>query len=430
MKQGAGVRTAILISGMHRSGTSALARTLSLLGGSLPEDLVPANAGNPHGHWEPSGMVALNDRMLADAGSDLYSAVDIEGAWFASESAARFEAEARSFAAEAFSGGVVVLKDPRTALLAPVWNRALAASGYRVVHVIPLRHPADVAESLRRRHLKDFPYDAWVSPRGEAVWLRYMLASLRGAEGHTRLFVRYSDLLSDWRSVTARIADGADLTWPRSSGEAAGDVEAFLHANARAEPDRTPIMNTVSPETPGVGPLASALYDRLARGDESGIAPVAESFARRMAGTRDLVLTLEDLYPTVWRFFQASENADRRVAAAGTAEAELRANLQRTWAALTRANSDKLALQQTAESHQHRIGSLEGERAEHVAAIAAAQARATAAEAGQVRVEADVAEARSRLAAAEARIEAMGTSTSWRLTAPLRVLARAFLGRS
>lgn len=424
------VQTAILISGMHRSGTSALARTLSLLGGSLPEDLVPANAGNPHGHWEPSGMVALNDRMLADAGSDLYSAVDIEAAWFASKSANHFQAEAESFATRAFSGDVVVLKDPRTALLAPVWNRALAACGYRIVHVIPLRHPADVAESLRRRHLKDFPYDAWAEPRGEAVWLRYMLASLRGAEGHTRVFVRYSDLLSDWRSVTAQIAQSASLTWPRSVEEAAQDVGSFLHANARAEPERAMLVMPASSETPGVGPLAGALYDKLARGDVSDIASLADSFARRMAGTRDLILTLEDQYPAVWRFFQASEDADRRLADAGLAEAELRANLQRTWAALTLANSDKLALQQTTESQQHRIDSLEGEMAKCAASMAFEQVRASTAEVERGRFEAEVVEARFRLAAAEARLGAVEASSSWRLTAPLRVVARAVLGRS
>ena len=422
---------------MHRSGTSALARTLSLLGGSLPEDLVPPNAGNPHGHWEPSGMVALNDRMLADAGSDLYSAVDIGAAWFASAAAERFAAEAEDLARRTFSGDVVVLKDPRTALLAPIWNRALDACGYRVVHVIPLRHPADVAESLRRRHLKEFPYDAWVTPRGEAVWLRYLLASLRGTDGHMRVLVRYSDLLSDWRSVAARIAGAAELSWPRAPTEASPDIEAFLHTNARAEPERADDPQAASPEALGVASLAAALYGRLVHGGEAGTDAVAESFARRVSGLQDLILTLEDLYPVVWRFLQAGEAAEQRLALAATAEADLRANLQRTWAALTQANSDKLALQQVVASQQHRIGSIEGEMAGHVAAAQAHQARAVAAETASGRRDAELAEARGRAAAAEARLTVMEArlaateaSSSWRITAPIRTLARKFLGRA
>ena len=146
---------------MHRNGTSALARTLALLGAALPADLVPANEGNPHGHWEPQGTVDFNDRMLADAGSDLYGVVDIAPDWFASPAAAAFAQEAADLVARSFGDEkLIVLKDPRTALQAPVWNAALARAGYRVVHVLPLRHPADVAESLRRRHLKTIPYDA------------------------------------------------------------------------------------------------------------------------------------------------------------------------------------------------------------------------------------------------------------------------------
>ena len=53
--------TAIMVLGMHRSGTSALTRILNLLGADLPEDLIKANAYNKSGYWEPSAVVALND---------------------------------------------------------------------------------------------------------------------------------------------------------------------------------------------------------------------------------------------------------------------------------------------------------------------------------------------------------------------------------
>ena len=91
-------RTAILVTGMHRNGTSALARTLSLLGAALPDDLVPPNEGNPHGHWEPRGMVDLNDRMLASAGSDLYSVRDIAPEWLRREMSAAGELEQQTMA--------------------------------------------------------------------------------------------------------------------------------------------------------------------------------------------------------------------------------------------------------------------------------------------------------------------------------------------
>ncbi len=40
-------------------------------------------------------MVDLNDRMLADAGSDLYSMVDVDSEWFETPTARRFTLEAQ-----------------------------------------------------------------------------------------------------------------------------------------------------------------------------------------------------------------------------------------------------------------------------------------------------------------------------------------------
>jgi len=57
-------KVAILVAGMHRSGTSALARTLSLLGCDLPKTLMPASGGNEAGYWESQAIANLNDELL------------------------------------------------------------------------------------------------------------------------------------------------------------------------------------------------------------------------------------------------------------------------------------------------------------------------------------------------------------------------------
>ena len=61
---GDSTRKALLVLGMHRAGTSALARVLALRGASLPENLLPANQGNVDGYWEPQGVVELNERIF------------------------------------------------------------------------------------------------------------------------------------------------------------------------------------------------------------------------------------------------------------------------------------------------------------------------------------------------------------------------------
>ena len=66
----ASTRTCILVLGMHRSGTSALTRVISLLGAALPQKLMPAAQNNNEtGFWEPRYLWTLHDQMLGEAGS-------------------------------------------------------------------------------------------------------------------------------------------------------------------------------------------------------------------------------------------------------------------------------------------------------------------------------------------------------------------------
>jgi hypothetical protein len=58
-------RVAVVVLGMHRSGTSALARLFSLLGCALPSHLLGANDTQVHGHWESDAIRAFNDEVLA-----------------------------------------------------------------------------------------------------------------------------------------------------------------------------------------------------------------------------------------------------------------------------------------------------------------------------------------------------------------------------
>ena len=61
-----GSPVAVLVLGMHRSGTSAVTRVLNLLGAELGDDLMPAGSDNPGGFWEYRGVVELHERLLAN----------------------------------------------------------------------------------------------------------------------------------------------------------------------------------------------------------------------------------------------------------------------------------------------------------------------------------------------------------------------------
>ena len=63
-------RIGLLVVGMHRSGTSAVTKTINLLGAKLPSHLMPPHAEfNAAGYWESQEVADLNDQILATAGS-------------------------------------------------------------------------------------------------------------------------------------------------------------------------------------------------------------------------------------------------------------------------------------------------------------------------------------------------------------------------
>lgn len=148
---------AVLILGMHRSGTSCLAGSLQALGLTLGR----VHEWNPHnlkGNREHPGIMNLNDAVLAHSG----------GAWDQPpEHPSWTQAHARERDAllaelERGGGGAWGFKDPRTLLLLPFWLEALDRPSF----VGTFRHPARVANSLRARGR--MPVEA-----GLALWLTY-----------------------------------------------------------------------------------------------------------------------------------------------------------------------------------------------------------------------------------------------------------------
>ena len=66
-------KTGLLILGMHRSGTSALTRVLSLIGYALPKYVTGKSDGNVTGHWESALISELNESIFEELGLVWYS---------------------------------------------------------------------------------------------------------------------------------------------------------------------------------------------------------------------------------------------------------------------------------------------------------------------------------------------------------------------
>jgi hypothetical protein len=219
-------RQALLVLGMHRSGTSAVAGLLVRLGAAAPKTLMGASESNARGHWESEAFCALNDRLLAAAGTTWSDPRRIDPAFFG-PAARRFGAEMRKLLAQEFGRApLVCIKDPRICRLLPFWLPQLAACDVAPRIVFVLRHPLEVALSLKARN-------GFAIEHSLRLWLRHNLDAERDTRALPRVFVAYEELLRDWRACARRIARKFALDWPHPMRAAAPDIASFLSSALR-----------------------------------------------------------------------------------------------------------------------------------------------------------------------------------------------------
>ena len=204
-------RVAILVAGMHRSGTSALARVLSIAGCDLPKTLMKPKRDNVTGFWESQAILDLNQEILASAGSYWDDWRPFDQDWYTSPKADEFRERARELIQSEFgSSRLFVLKDPRICRLMKFWIETLGASSIQPLVVSPIRNPFDAASSLHVRSGTD-------PSVGQLSWLRHVLDAEVASRSLKRAYLRYEQLLSETQALIGRLGDDLGVSWPKSS---------------------------------------------------------------------------------------------------------------------------------------------------------------------------------------------------------------------
>jgi GT2 family glycosyltransferase len=193
----------ICIAGMHRSGTSLVARLLNLCGLYLgPEsDLVPAMPDNPEGFWENVHFGKLNDEILAalDSGWDVPPVV-AEG-WELQPEMIPLRERAAQFVLQFGSKEPWGWKDPRNSITLSFWKRMFP--NLRVV--VCLRNPLEVVQSLKQRGYSSEVF-------GLKLWLTYNQRLLAAAQPEHRVVTHYDAYFHDPRSELRRITALLNMT--------------------------------------------------------------------------------------------------------------------------------------------------------------------------------------------------------------------------
>ncbi|MBB6187495.1 hypothetical protein [Rhodanobacter sp. MP7CTX1] len=217
--------TAILVLGMHRSGTSACTRVINMLGAELGSSFLQPAADNPAGFWEHLGAYEIHERLLKELDRTWSSVSEMPEGWLELPAAQVAIEELAELCRSEFAGvSLWAVKDPRMCRLVPLWLAALDRVDCRARALFVSRSPLEVAESLRSR-------EGMLAGHSHLMWVQHLLEAERFTRSLPRSIVSYDGLVSDWRGSMARVADELNIVWPHAISDVSLEVDRFIDPN-------------------------------------------------------------------------------------------------------------------------------------------------------------------------------------------------------
>ncbi len=197
----------VLITGMHRSGTSMVARLLNLCGlylGSEESLLKPAK-DNPDGYWESAEIVKINDELLQFGGRDWRGPAPTYSPDFSKRpeiAPFRYRAQKalQPLRSQSQKWG---WKDPRTCLTLSFWRELVSESELKLI--VCVRNPLDVIASMEARGQFEEGI-VWFR-----IWQSYYRSLQKQAEDLPILFTHYDTFFFDGAAELDRLSKWAGL---------------------------------------------------------------------------------------------------------------------------------------------------------------------------------------------------------------------------
>lgn len=133
----------IIVTGMHRSGTSLFAKYFAQCGVHMGDEVLAPRPDNPEGFFEDVGLVSLHEAMLEENGTT-WSLPGHQGPLTVGDDLRK---RALKIADARRDRPLWGWKDPRTVLFLDFWAKSLPEA----VFVFVYREPAKVVQSLYER---------------------------------------------------------------------------------------------------------------------------------------------------------------------------------------------------------------------------------------------------------------------------------------
>jgi hypothetical protein len=219
--------TAILVAGMHRSGTSATTGALSMCGVALGSSLIPAAEDNPKGYWESADAVSIHDELLHSLDRSWDDIRALPDGWETGAPAFVAAAAIEELILREFAHQPIwAIKDPRICRFIPLWTSVLQRLGIKVVVLFVVRKPSEVAASITARN-------GWLGPIGDLLWMRHVFEAEHATQHITRCVITYEEILADALGSMERAASRLGVTLPNQTDSVELQLRAFVSPDGR-----------------------------------------------------------------------------------------------------------------------------------------------------------------------------------------------------
>ncbi len=223
-------RRAVLVAGMHRSGTSAVAGTLARIDVEFGGPLLGAQPDNPRGFYELQPVVELHDNVLADLGRTWGDPRPVDVDLLSSSRREEIVAEmAQHLEVLVSDVDTAAIKDPRACRLLPLWEEAFALAEIEPTLLFVSRDVASVVSSLGRR--SGFAPDA-----AAMLHAAHVVALERDSRGWRRACVSYHRFLDDPGATIDAVVAELGLELP-SAADRLGEIQSFVSSELYHEAD-------------------------------------------------------------------------------------------------------------------------------------------------------------------------------------------------
>lgn len=186
-------RTFVMVMSLSRSGSSLLSRLLAdVLNIDFGEQIghLPPDRHNPEGYYENYQILKLNERILADAGGNVFDPPPVDYAFDLDKTVreALVTRARRILATYSAESPFIGLKDPRLALTFPIWREAIEE---QIRPLLIFRNPSAAAHSIFEQN----PQVNW--QEGLGLWWEYLYRMFYYSANLSRYVLSFERLQAD-----------------------------------------------------------------------------------------------------------------------------------------------------------------------------------------------------------------------------------------